>query len=527
MGENMRKNTSWLRYILIIVVLTGGIAAAVARWTEGEFWMTFRLAAGLSILFLVLSVPAWNWGGRGKTLAVMMLIAFTLRLAFGLGTVNLLPIYGHPDERREQKGYLFDDAWRRDAEAWAIVSEEDISFVDSLTRQYHNDQYGGMTAMAVWLYKYFSPHDRRFTLIMLAGSFFAALGVPFLWNGLRGRWGKRIALIGCWIYVLYPDSIFFAGAPMREPFLNGIICAAFWALATFHKHRWTSIDVLVACVVLCLPFSSMVSIVLAGITVFWIWAEMLIPRSKAWLWGGIILMALSVLTLTVVALPAFQDWVHYDIFTTENTSGWVEKVVGEIGGQFRSIFVAIYGLTQPVLPAIAVYPVAPACDLAHGPCTTIYWKVVGIFRAAGWYILVPFLFYAIFSTLRIKDKRERALMVVNAVFVVVWLFISSLRAGGDQIDNPRYRVIFLPWLAFMAAWGIDFAIRLRDWWLVRWIAIELIFLGFFTQWYYSRYSGDAIRRYPFWRTVIYIVVCSAAVFATGLIGPIREIRNKK
>ena len=79
----------------------------------------------------------------------------------------------------------------------------------------------------------------------------------------------------------------------------------------------------------------------------------------------------------------------------------------------------------------------------------------------------------------------------------------------------------------MAAWGIDFAIKLRDWWLVRWIAIELIFLGFFTQWYYSRYSGDAIRRYPFWRTVIYIVVCSAAVFATGLIGPIREIRNKK
>ena len=524
----MRKNTSWLWYILIIAVLTGGIAAAVAQWTEGEFWLTFRLAAGLSLPFLILSVLAWNRGGRGKTLAVMMFLAFALRLAFGLGTVNLLPIYGHPDERREQKGYLFDDAWRRDAEAWAIVNEEDISFKDTITRSYNNDQYGGMTAMAVWLYKYFSPEGRRFTLIMLAGSFFAALGVPFLMNGLQSRWGKRIALIGCWIYALYPDSIFFAGAPMREPFLNGIICAAFWALATFHKHRWSSIDMLVLCVVLCLPFSSLVSIVLVGIAVFWIWAEMLIPRSKAWLWGGIILMVLSILTLTVVALPAFQNWVHYDIFTTENTSGWVEKVVGEIGGQFRAIFVAVYGLTQPVLPAIAVYPVAPACDLAHGPCTTIYWKVVGIFRAAGWYILVPFLFYAIFSTLRIKDKRERALMVVNAVFVVVWLFISSLRAGGDQIDNPRYRVIFLPWLAFVAAWGIDFAVKLRDWWLVRWIAIELIFLGFFTQWYYSRYSGDAIRRYPFWRTVMYIVVCSGAVFATGLIGPIKEkIRNKK
>ena len=183
---------------------------------------------------------------------------------------------------------------------------------------------------------------------------------------------------------------------------------------------------------------------------------------------------------------------------------------------------------QPVLPAILVYPTAPACDLAHGPCTTIYWKVAGIYRAAGWYILVPFLFYAVFSTVRIRDKKERGLMVVNAVFVLVWMFISSLRAGGDQFDNPRYRMIFLPWLAFMAAWGIDFALKLRDWCLIRWIAIELIFLGFFTQWYYSRYSADAIRRFPFWKTVIYICICSAAVFATGLIGPIRnKIRSKK
>ena len=520
----MRKNTSLLWYILTIIILTAGISAAMAHWTEGEGSVTFWISAALCVPFLILSVIAWKWGGKGKMLAAMMFLAFAARLGFGLATVNLLPNYGHPDERREQKGYLFDDAWRRDAEAWAIVEQEDISFKDSLNRDYHNDQYGGLTAMTVWLYKYFSPDARRYTVIMLIGNFFTALGVPFLWKALRGRWGNRVGLIGTWIYTLYPDSLFFAGAPMREPFLNGIVCAAFWALSTYREHKIHSIDVLVACIVCCLPFSSMVSVVLVGITAFWIWAEMLVPRSKKWLWGGIILMVLCILSAVIVALPAFKNWVHYDIFTTENASGWVEKVVGEIGGQFRALFVAVYGLTQPVLPAIAVYPVAPACDLAHGPCTTIYWKVAGIFRAAGWYMLVPFLFYAIFSTLRIKDKREKMLMVVNAIFVVVWLFISSLRAGGDQIDNPRYRVIFLPWLAFMAAWGIDFALKLRDWWLIRWIAIEVIFLGFFTQWYYSRYSGEAIRRYPFWRTVIYICVCSAAVFATGII---EKIRNKK
>lgn len=520
----MRKNTSLFWYILTILVLTLGISAVMARWTEGDGGITFRISAAVSLPFLIGAVFAWKWGGKGKVLAVMMFLAFALRLAFGLATVNLLPIYGHPDERREEKGYLFDDAWRRDAEAWAIVEQEDISFGETLTRSYNNDQYGGLTAMTIWLYKYFSMDARRYTVIMLIGDFFAAIGLPFLWRALRDRWGKRIALIGCWIYVLYPDSIFFAGSPMREPFLNGILCAAFWALSTFRKNRIHSIDVLVVCAVLCLPFSSMVAVVMLGITVFWIWAEMLIPRSKKWLWGGIILMAVCILAAIVIALPLFQNWIHFDIHTTESGSGWVEKVVGEIGGQFRAIFVAVYGLTQPVLPAIAVYPVAPACDLAHGPCTTIYWKVAGIFRAAGWYILVPFLFYAIFSTLRIKDKREKPLMIVNAIFIVVWMFVSSLRAGGDQIDNPRYRVIFLPWLAFMAAWGIDFALKLRDWWLIRWIAIEMIFLGFFTQWYYSRYSGDAIRRYPFWKTVTYILICSAAVFATGFI---EKIRNKK
>ncbi len=382
--------------------------------------------------------------------------------------------------------------------------------------------------MSMWLYKYISPDARRYTLIMLVGAFFSAMGLPFLRNGLIKRWGSRISLIGCWVYALYPDSIFFSGSPMREPFLIGILCAAFWALATLREGRARSWIVLIGCIAACLPFSSLVAAALAGISAAWCWAEMLIPRSRAWLWAGIILGVLAILTAIVVALPAFREWIMFDIVTTETKSGWVEKVVGEIGGQFRSLFVAVYGLTQPVLPAILVYPTAPACDLAKGPCTTIFWKVAGIYRAAGWYILVPFLFYAIFSTVRIKDKKERGLMIVNAVFLLVWMFVSSLRAGGDQFDNPRYRMIFLPWLGFFAAWGIDFALKHRDWWLIRWIAIEVIFLGFFTQWYVSRYGADVIRRFPFWKTVVYICICSAAVFATGLIGPIRnKIRNKK
>ena len=509
-------------YILTGILLTAAIAALTAVWTPGAYAESFRSAAILALPFVFLCLFAWKKGGKGKTLAVMMFIALILRLGFGLAAVNLLPEYGHPNERREELGFLFDDAYRRDEEAWAISSREAVTFPETLTRKYHNDQYGGLAAMSVWLYEYLSPDVRRFTLIIMIGAFFTALGLPFFWNALDRRWGRRIALIGCWIYTLYPDSVFFSGSPMREPFLIGILAAAFWALATLRENRLRSGIVLGLCLISCFPFSTMVAAALAGAALLWIWSEMLIPRSKAWLWTGVILAVIGILAAVIIALPAFQEWIHYDIHTTENTSGWVEKVVGEIGGQFRSVFLAVYGLTQPVLPAILVYPTPPACDLAKGPCTTIFWKFAGIYRAAGWYLLVPFLFYAVFSTLRIKEKRERGLMITTALFVVVWLFIASLRAGGDQFDNPRYRTIFLPWLAFLSAWGIDFALKHRDWWLARWIAIELIFLGFFTQWYVSRYSADAIRRFPFWKTVTYILICSAAVFATGLIGKIRK-----
>ncbi len=517
-----KKNSNAAWYILIVLILSALTAWTAARWTVGDPGVTFRIAAVIALVFWSLLALLWNKTGKGWTLAVLILLTFGLRFGFGLASVNLLPEYGHPNERREEQGFLFDDAYRRDEEAWAASVKEDLSFTDTLTREYHNDQYGGLALMSVWLYEYFSPDARRFTLIILIGCFFTALGLPFFYKGALERFGKRAGLIASCIYALYPDSIFYSGAPMREPFLIGILGAAFFMLCRLRENKVKYGLLLALCVTACLPFSTLVAVALIGVSLLWIWAEFLIPRSKVWLWVGIILAVLGILASIVVALPAFKEWIHYDVHTTEKSSGWVEKVVGEIGGQFRALFIAVYGLTQPVLPAILVYPTAPACDLAHGPCTTIFWKVVGIFRAAGWYALVPFLFYAIFSTLRVKNKKDRAPLIVNALFILVWMFISSLRAGGDQWDNPRYRVIFLPWLAVMAAWGIDFALKTRDWWLIRWIAIEAVFLVFFTQWYYSRYSADAISRFPFWKTVTYIVVCSAAVFATGLIEPLTK-----
>ena len=499
------------------ILLSAATAAAVSYFSPGEFWLGWTDAFILSLPFFLLLWVIWNWSGREKLVAIMMLTAFVLRLGFGLATQNLLPVYGYRDEPQQQLGYLFDDAYRRDEEAWKIVEEEDPSFLEPLTRKYNNDQYGGMAVLGIWIYKFLSPDARRFSLIFLLGAFFTAAGIPFFWKAIKNRWDLQLANIAAWIYVLYPDSIVYASSVMREPFLTGILAAAFWALCTLRDHWKKSTMALICCTLLILPFSTFVAEALVICIGLWVWVEVLIPRSGKWLWAGILVMFISVLLTLAFALPSINEFIHYDIHTTEINSGWVEKVVGEIGGKFRSGFLAVYGITQPVLPAILFY--RP---------TTPYWKVVGIFRAVGWYAMVPFLFYALFSVFRTQAKKEKGLLVINAIFLICWIFVSSLRAGGDQWDNPRYRVIFLPWLAFFTAWGYCYAKRIKDWWLVRWIIIELIFVGFFSQWYFSRYYADIIHRFPFWKTVTYIVICSTIVFATGLIGPIyRKIREKK
>jgi hypothetical protein len=106
--------------------------------------------------------------------------------------------------------------------------------------------------------------------------------------------------------------------------------------------------------------------------------------------------------------------------------------------------------------------------------------------------------------------------MVVAVVVCAWILIASMRAGGDQWDNPRYRTIFLPWIALLSGWGIQFAVTTKDRWLLRIVIIEGIFLAFFTEWYVSRYLSD-IPRLDLPVMVIVILTLSVSVIVVGII----------
>lgn len=499
--------------------LSGGAvlgAVLTALGPAGNFWIGWLSSTLLLSLSLWGLIFAWQKAGAGRTLAWMVALAFFLRLGVGVLVMELLPEYGY-DTLTQNRGYLFYDAFRRDNQAWDIVKAQE-PLLKSFAEEFKTDQYGGLLATSAFVYRYLSPDVQRPFLILILGAFTTALGTAFFWRGVRFRFNERLATLAGWIMVLYPDSILFGSSQMREPFLIGLTGIALWGVLAYFKDKWAARAGLVLSLAGMLLVSSRVAVAVAGVLVVWFWAEHLAPRSRAWAWGGALALLVGGVGVAYFGWDWLRDAFLWDANRTEAAQGWVVKIIQEAGEQFRLPILAAYGLAQPVLPA------AIADD------AILIWKVIAIFRAAGWYALAPLLLYAFFTVWKAAPEEKRILLW-TAGFVLVWLLISSIRAGGDLWDNPRYRVTFIPFMALLAGWGVLRAWDRRDWWLVRWLLVEIIFLGYFTNWYFSRYF-HLWKRLPFWQNVLMISVLSAVVLGSGLLwdagkGLYRRLREKE
>jgi hypothetical protein len=204
---------------------------------------------------------------------------------------------------------------------------------------------------------------------------------------------------------------------------------------------------------------------------------------------GLLAVALLLAGAILANLPSLQGsgplgvlftWLQnnflFQTYLTERASGMFQKLLDSAGEQWKWLIVIVYGIAQPVLPAVVGDPDAAAIM-----------RTIGFLRAAGWYTLAPFLVYGLTGALRARtDPRRLQLIWLHAVGWA-WIIIAALNAGGDQWDNPRYRAILLAWQALLAAWAWDWARQRRDRWLYRWLAVEAVFVGLFTEWYASRY----------------------------------------
>ncbi len=486
------------RDILAWIIPALSIAVVLALLSPGAVSISL---AGFSLLMLLSGVAlfaAWRWGGGGRGLAAMIALAFLLRLGLGAFFTFALPVWGYP-EPAQQAGYLFPDAWRRDVESFQVAQSGASLFFNS-ELQFGSDQYGGLGLLSALIYRFLSPDAHRQMLLLIPGALIFALGVPFLRRALTLGWNAKLSALAVWIYILYPEGLFFTAAQMREPYLIGLSAVAFWAVLGWREDRRGAILAGLLALGGMALISYRAALFIAGALALLFWIEHIFGKR----WGGLGWIGLAAGALAVVAFSGywFREASGWDMLVTMRQSGMLASVIEKLPDVLHAPFIIFYGLLQPVLPATIADPSIPL------------WHNVAVLRALGWYALIPLLIYAALTVWRCADLAERKRMIWAVLLTVVWVAVASARAGGDMTDNPRYRTIFLVWLALLAAWAVQRAVATRDPWLVRWLMVEAVFLGFFTHWYLVRYAGSE-KKLPFFIMVGLIVGVSAVILAGG------------
>ena len=491
-----------MRKILLFSLIAGAITGAgVAAVSEGAFLNGWLAAGVLSVGAVFLLALGWRWAGAGENWPCCWQPHLLLRLVLGIGMSLGVQSFGY-DEIVQRSGYVYADAFSRDQDAWELAGS-DKPIWSSFQQDFISDQYGGSLALSALVYRALSPDAHRRFLILILTAFAFSAGLPFFWKAVRERWNEPLAGLATWILVLYPESVLVGASQMREPFLLGLTMIAFWAVFAWRKQpRRALVSFVAACLVM-LAFSSRAAVIVIGALLVCAWIEYLDDiATRRWKWLGWAILGLAALVLVGLSWGWLELATAYDAGLAVRQSGMVQNILSELPQSLHVPFITGYGLVQPVLPAVLVDP-AP-----------LIWKTIGILRAAGWYLLAPFLFYAVFTCWRANPEKERRMLLWLALSSVLWLLLSSARAGGDQWDNPRYRVLFLPAMAIITAWGWRWSRQQRDAWIWAWAGADFIFVTFFLSWYVSRYTG-AIGKLSFFGMVALVLPTSLLILVAG------------
>ena len=486
----------------LLISLGAGIVlgAILSAFSPSPFWHGFLGGTILGWLCLFALLRAWRGTGESRSLGIFMVVAFVLRIGLGIFFMQVLPAAGY-DTEVQNAGFVYSDAFVRDAEAFRIASSNS-SLITPFTSQLKSDQYGGLLAMTALVYRIFSPDAARPLLITLLAAFVYTLGMAFFWNLLLVRFNKKIAKIALWIMALYPESVLLGSSQMREPFLIGLGCIAFWAALQWQESPWKAFIISAVSVVGAILFSVPAGLIIGGMCLAVVLLEWTIQTpTQVNRWTGIEVLTILGFVAVISGAMWLQPTMAWDAYLTKIGSGMVDYVLQSVGEKWTIPFVTVYGLLQPVLPAAIFEPSLPI------------WTGIGIFRALGWYTALPFLLYAIFAIKKSRKEDYGWLLVFSGILFFVWVLVSSARAGGDQWDNPRYRTILLPWMTILISWALQKVKQDHSRWFWRWVAVVGGFVLVFSFWYATRTFGG-MRIYPF----TWIAAASAALAVVILAG---------
>ena len=513
---------SFLRDLRWILPPSFGLGLVLSLLGPGTWWIGWLSFGFVLTLGLMALTALWRSTEAPRTLMLMLVLGAILRLGLGIAFSYTLPVYGN-DTRINQAGYAVRDAYSYDSEAWKLASSGEPLW-KAFDRSYkaenlYDDQYGGLLFFHSLFYRFLSPDVQRPWLLVLFSALAGAIGVALTWKGARQSWGESTAWITGWIMALYPESLLAGSSAVREPFLILFSAMAFWGvvnrLTDRHPATWVWLAGGTFGMLIYSPGVAGAVLLLLGV---WAWLREKEHRISWW-WGAgaALVVVLAALLLGVVVGGALQipggplanlaNWLRYSAnygaYVTEQNSGWIEIIFNVLPDSLHMPFIIGYGIAQPVLPAAIADP-------AVWPM-----RALGILRGLGWYALLPFLFYSLRSILKLADKRDRLAWLWLWLVSWAWMIISAARAGGDQWDNPRYRVILLLFQAALAAQALTWQRFTRDRWLGRILAVEGVFLIVFGYWYASRYWLLGLPVIPVFGIFGAILVVGCAILLGG------------
>jgi hypothetical protein len=317
---------------------------------------------------------------------------------------------------------------------------------------------------------------------------------------------------------LYPESLLVGSSQIREPFLILFIAMTFWGVVDWQSnHRKVSLAWVGCGLVGGLVFSPGVAISALVVLGVWVWTRGNEHRIHLWWLAGaatvilVVIVFLGILVGGTLQAPSgpianLVNWLRYSAsygaYVTELNSGHIQTIFQTLPEPLHLVFITAYGMLQPLLPAAIIDP-------AVWPM-----RLMGILRGLGWYSLLPLLLYSLLPIWKTVEKHERMAWLWLWGNVWFWIILCSFRAGGDQWDNPRYRLMQILFQSILAANCLIWARQTRDPWLVRFLAADTIFLIGITAWYISRY--DVIPGVlSLGGTLLTVVLLSMFIFAGG------------
>ena len=520
--KTIRITKEYWMIALMVVIVSFALALLdqSGHWLQG--WVAYVLLLGLGSIGVF---GVWKAVKASRQATIIAIVAMALRLAIGVALTLLLPVVGYQTNQEHQAGYVYTDAYVRDNQAWDLAVSKD-SLGTAFTGQYAGDQYGGMLALSALVYRSLSPDAHRPFLILILGAVASACGVLCLWKAAQRWFGEKIALLAAWLFALYPESVLLGSSQMREAIVIPITGMTFFGITEIQAHKLSGWFWIVLSAILLVPIQPLVSFIsLAVMLGTWLFdpGTLQALRKKqtiltVFLLVSLLVVAMFVASSILIKLPSlagsgplsvylvwFQNNFTFQSFLLERSSGILQSLLSSMGEQWHWLIILVYGIAQPVLPAIV-----------GDPSAAVIMRVIGFLRAAGWYALALFLVYGLLGIFRSHGESRRYQLVWMGIVNWAWIMVSALNAGADQWDNPRYRAIFLIWQVILVGWALEWARAHKDAWLWRWLAVEVVFVGLFTEWYVGRYYPGILHLDIKLMSLIILAICGG-IRAGGLI----------